>query len=49
MIIFLDFFCIENVIDYDILMEEGEKREEENGINIVDFVWNFSWVKNGFY
>ncbi|XP_012513744.1 PREDICTED: ral GTPase-activating protein subunit alpha-1 isoform X3 [Propithecus coquereli] len=41
--------CIENVTDHDISMEEGEKREEENGTNIADHVRNSSWAKNGSY
>ncbi|MBZ3869648.1 Ral GTPase-activating protein subunit alpha-1 [Sciurus carolinensis] len=40
--------CIENV-DHDISMEEGEKREEENGTNIAEHVRNSSWAKNGSY
>ncbi|XP_003924249.1 ral GTPase-activating protein subunit alpha-1 isoform X10 [Saimiri boliviensis] len=42
-----DLPCIENVIDHDISMEEGEKREEENGTNTADHVRNSSWAKNG--
>uniref|UniRef100_A0A8C5XC42 Ral GTPase activating protein catalytic subunit alpha 1 n=1 Tax=Microcebus murinus TaxID=30608 RepID=A0A8C5XC42_MICMU len=41
--------CIENVTDHDISIEEGEKREEENGTNIADHVRNSSWAKNGSY
>nr|XP_027785276.1 ral GTPase-activating protein subunit alpha-1 isoform X4 [Marmota flaviventris] len=41
--------CIENVVDHDISMEEGEKREEENGTNIAEHVRNSSWAKNGSY
>uniref|UniRef100_A0A8D2CL72 Ral GTPase activating protein catalytic subunit alpha 1 n=1 Tax=Sciurus vulgaris TaxID=55149 RepID=A0A8D2CL72_SCIVU len=40
--------CIENV-DHDISMEEGEKREEENGTNIAEHVRNSNWAKNGSY
>ncbi|XP_054095849.2 ral GTPase-activating protein subunit alpha-1 isoform X4 [Callithrix jacchus] len=42
-----DLPCIENIIDHDISMEEGEKREEENGTNMADHVRNSSWAKNG--
>nr|XP_026270065.1 ral GTPase-activating protein subunit alpha-1 isoform X6 [Urocitellus parryii] len=41
--------CIENVVNHDISMEEGEKREEENGTNIAEHVRNSSWAKNGSY
>ncbi|XP_046316906.1 ral GTPase-activating protein subunit alpha-1 isoform X7 [Marmota monax] len=41
--------CIENVVDHDISMEEGEKREEENGTNVAEHVRNSSWAKNGSY
>ncbi|KAG3261095.1 Ral GTPase activating protein catalytic alpha subunit 1, transcript variant X11 [Ictidomys tridecemlineatus] len=41
--------CIENVVDHDISMEEGEKREEENGTNIAEHVRNSNWAKNGSY
>ncbi|PNJ54108.1 RALGAPA1 isoform 9 [Pongo abelii] len=44
-----DLPCIENVTDHDISMEEGEKREEENGTNTADHVRNSSWAKNGSY
>ncbi|XP_008058703.1 LOW QUALITY PROTEIN: ral GTPase-activating protein subunit alpha-1-like, partial [Carlito syrichta] len=44
-----DLPCIENVADHDISMEEGEKREEENGTNITDHVRNSSWAKNDSY
>ncbi|XP_023045404.1 ral GTPase-activating protein subunit alpha-1 isoform X4 [Piliocolobus tephrosceles] len=44
-----DLPCIENVTDHDISMEEGEKREEENGTNTADLVRNSSWAKNGSY
>ncbi|XP_064221860.1 ral GTPase-activating protein subunit alpha-1 isoform X3 [Aotus nancymaae] len=42
-----DLPCTENVVDHDISMEEGEKREEENGTNTADHVRNSSWAKNG--
>ncbi|XP_037359114.1 ral GTPase-activating protein subunit alpha-1 isoform X4 [Talpa occidentalis] len=41
--------CIENVTDHATSMEEEEKREEENGTNIVDHVRNSTWAKNGSY
>ncbi|XP_043345211.1 ral GTPase-activating protein subunit alpha-1 isoform X4 [Cervus canadensis] len=41
--------CIDNVTDHDISMEEGEKREEENGTNVADHVRNSTWPKNGTY
>ncbi|EPQ06984.1 Ral GTPase-activating protein subunit alpha-1 [Myotis brandtii] len=41
--------CIDSVADHDISMEEGEKREEENGTNIADHVRNSTWAKNGTY
>ncbi|XP_036912341.1 ral GTPase-activating protein subunit alpha-1 isoform X5 [Sturnira hondurensis] len=44
-----DLPCIDNVTDHDISMEEGEKREEENGTNIADHVLNSTWAKNGAY
>ncbi|XP_007984687.1 ral GTPase-activating protein subunit alpha-1 isoform X6 [Chlorocebus sabaeus] len=44
-----DLPCIENVTDHDTSMEEGEKREEENGTNTADLVRNSSWAKNGSY
>ncbi|XP_023440590.1 ral GTPase-activating protein subunit alpha-1 isoform X2 [Dasypus novemcinctus] len=44
-----DLPCIENVTDHDISVEEGEKREEENGTNTADHVRNSSWTKNGSY
>ncbi|XP_054572526.1 ral GTPase-activating protein subunit alpha-1 isoform X1 [Eptesicus fuscus] len=44
-----DLPCIDNVPDHDISMEEGEKREEENGTNIADHVRNSTWAKNGTY
>uniref|UniRef100_A0A2I3G074 Ral GTPase activating protein catalytic subunit alpha 1 n=1 Tax=Nomascus leucogenys TaxID=61853 RepID=A0A2I3G074_NOMLE len=44
-----DLPCIENVTDHDISMQEGEKREEENGTNTADHVRNSSWAKNGSY
>ncbi|XP_037690751.1 ral GTPase-activating protein subunit alpha-1 isoform X3 [Choloepus didactylus] len=44
-----DLPCIENVTDHDISMEEGEKRDEENGTNTADNVRNSSWIKNGSY
>lgn len=44
-----DLPCIDNVTDHDISMEEGEKREEENGTSIADHVRNSTWTKNGTY
>ncbi|XP_059566667.1 ral GTPase-activating protein subunit alpha-1 isoform X2 [Myotis daubentonii] len=44
-----DLPCIDSVVDHDISMEEGEKREEENGTNIADHVRNSTWAKNGTY
>ncbi|XP_024407079.2 ral GTPase-activating protein subunit alpha-1 isoform X6 [Desmodus rotundus] len=44
-----DLPCIDSVTDRDISMEEGEKREEENGTNIADHVLNSTWAKNGTY
>ncbi|KAM5340422.1 ral GTPase-activating protein subunit alpha-1 isoform 2-T2 [Glossophaga mutica] len=44
-----DLPCIDNVTDHDISVEEGEKREEENGTNIADHVLNSTWAKNGTY
>ncbi|KFO29298.1 Ral GTPase-activating protein subunit alpha-1 [Fukomys damarensis] len=44
-----DIPCIENVKDHDISMEEGEKREEENGSSMAEHVRNSSWAKNGSY
>nr|XP_020726194.1 ral GTPase-activating protein subunit alpha-1 isoform X6 [Odocoileus virginianus texanus] len=44
-----DLPCIDNVTDHDISMEEGEKREEENGTNVADHVRNSTWPKNGTY
>uniref|UniRef100_A0A8W4FF40 Ral GTPase activating protein catalytic subunit alpha 1 n=1 Tax=Sus scrofa TaxID=9823 RepID=A0A8W4FF40_PIG len=44
-----DLPCIDNVTDHDISVEEGEKREEENGTNIADHVRNSTWTKNGTY
>ncbi|XP_006913533.1 ral GTPase-activating protein subunit alpha-1 isoform X2 [Pteropus alecto] len=44
-----DLPCIDNVTDHDISMEEGEKREEENGTSIADHVRNSTWAKNGTY
>ncbi|XP_053449933.1 ral GTPase-activating protein subunit alpha-1 isoform X4 [Nycticebus coucang] len=44
-----DLPCIESVTEHDISVEEGEKREEENGTNIADYVRNSSWAKNGSY
>ncbi|XP_036307831.1 ral GTPase-activating protein subunit alpha-1 isoform X6 [Pipistrellus kuhlii] len=44
-----DLPCIDSVPDHDISMEEGEKREEENGANIADHVRNSTWAKNGTY
>uniref|UniRef100_A0A8C6DV52 Ral GTPase activating protein catalytic subunit alpha 1 n=1 Tax=Moschus moschiferus TaxID=68415 RepID=A0A8C6DV52_MOSMO len=41
--------CIDNVADHDISVEEGEKREEENGTNVADHVRNSTWPKNGTY
>uniref|UniRef100_A0A8C8TZT1 Ral GTPase activating protein, alpha subunit 1 n=1 Tax=Peromyscus maniculatus bairdii TaxID=230844 RepID=A0A8C8TZT1_PERMB len=44
-----DIPCLENVTDHDISIEDGEKREEENGTNISEHVRNSSWTKNGSY
>ncbi|XP_060243495.1 ral GTPase-activating protein subunit alpha-1 isoform X4 [Meriones unguiculatus] len=44
-----DVPCSENVTDHDIPIEDGEKREEENGTNISEHVRNSSWTKNGSY
>ncbi|XP_035301651.1 ral GTPase-activating protein subunit alpha-1 isoform X7 [Cricetulus griseus] len=44
-----DIPCLENVTDQDISIEDGEKREEENGTNISEHVRNSSWTKNGSY
>uniref|UniRef100_A0A8D0XNZ8 Ral GTPase activating protein catalytic subunit alpha 1 n=2 Tax=Sus scrofa TaxID=9823 RepID=A0A8D0XNZ8_PIG len=44
-----DLPCTDNVTDHDISVEEGEKREEENGTNIADHVRNSTWTKNGTY
>ncbi|XP_037019883.2 ral GTPase-activating protein subunit alpha-1 isoform X4 [Artibeus jamaicensis] len=44
-----DLPCIDNVTDHDVSVEEGEKREEENGTNIADHVLNSTWAKNGTY
>ncbi|XP_055464661.1 ral GTPase-activating protein subunit alpha-1 isoform X3 [Psammomys obesus] len=39
----------ESVTDRDTPIEDGEKREEENGTNISEHVRNSSWTKNGSY
>ncbi|GAB1297445.1 Ral GTPase-activating protein subunit alpha-1 [Apodemus speciosus] len=44
-----DIPCSENVTEHDISVEDGEKREEENGTNISEHVRNSSWTKNGSY
>ncbi|NP_064468.4 ral GTPase-activating protein subunit alpha-1 [Rattus norvegicus] len=44
-----DIPCSENVTDHDISIEDGEKREEENGTNISEHVRNSTWTKNGSY
>ncbi|XP_052594518.1 ral GTPase-activating protein subunit alpha-1 isoform X9 [Peromyscus californicus insignis] len=44
-----DIPCLENVTDHDISIEDGEKREEENGTNVSEHVRNSSWTKNGSY
>ncbi|XP_036737116.2 ral GTPase-activating protein subunit alpha-1 isoform X5 [Manis pentadactyla] len=44
-----DLPCVDNVTDHDISIEEGEKREEENGTSIADHVRNSTWAKNGTY
>ncbi|XP_051051827.1 ral GTPase-activating protein subunit alpha-1 isoform X6 [Phodopus roborovskii] len=44
-----DISCLENITDHDISIEDGEKREEENGTNISEHVRNSSWTKNGSY
>ncbi|XP_036061845.1 ral GTPase-activating protein subunit alpha-1 isoform X7 [Onychomys torridus] len=44
-----DMPCLENITDHDISIEDGEKREEENGTNISEHVRNSSWTKNGSY
>ncbi|XP_032963196.1 ral GTPase-activating protein subunit alpha-1 isoform X19 [Rhinolophus ferrumequinum] len=44
-----DLPCIDSVTDHDISLEEGEKRDEENGISVADHVRNCTWAKNGTY
>ncbi|XP_034849336.1 ral GTPase-activating protein subunit alpha-1 isoform X6 [Mirounga leonina] len=44
-----DLPCIDNVTDHVISMEEGEKREEEDGTDTADHVRNSTWAKNGTY
>ncbi|XP_075387194.1 ral GTPase-activating protein subunit alpha-1 isoform X3 [Tenrec ecaudatus] len=44
-----DLPCDENVTDHDISVEEGEKREEENGTVTTDHARNSTWAKNGSY
>ncbi|XP_029808802.1 ral GTPase-activating protein subunit alpha-1 isoform X3 [Suricata suricatta] len=44
-----DLPCIDSVTDHVISMEEGEKREEENGTDMADHVRNSTWTKNGTY
>ncbi|XP_006732274.1 ral GTPase-activating protein subunit alpha-1 isoform X12 [Leptonychotes weddellii] len=44
-----DLPCIDNVTDHVISMEEGEKREEEDGTDSADHVRNSTWAKNGTY
>ncbi|KAM6180831.1 ral GTPase-activating protein subunit alpha-1 isoform 3-T3 [Erethizon dorsatum] len=44
-----DIPCIENVKDHDISMEEGEKREEENGTSVAEHVRNSNWAENDSY
>ncbi|XP_041514457.1 ral GTPase-activating protein subunit alpha-1 isoform X7 [Microtus oregoni] len=44
-----DIPCLENITDQNISIEDGEKREEENGTNISEHVRNSSWTKNGSY
>ncbi|XP_036881408.1 ral GTPase-activating protein subunit alpha-1 isoform X7 [Manis javanica] len=44
-----DLPCVDNVTDHDTSIEEGEKREEENGTSIADHVRNSTWTKNGTY
>ncbi|KAM6201353.1 ral GTPase-activating protein subunit alpha-1 [Rhynchocyon petersi] len=44
-----DLPCIENVTDHVVSVEEGEKREEENGTVPADLARNSSWAKNGSY
>ncbi|XP_047591971.1 ral GTPase-activating protein subunit alpha-1 isoform X12 [Lutra lutra] len=44
-----DLPCIDNVTDHVTSMEEGEKREEENGTDIAGHVRNSTWAKNGTY
>ncbi|XP_051002279.1 ral GTPase-activating protein subunit alpha-1 isoform X2 [Acomys russatus] len=44
-----DIPCGESVTGHDISVEDGEKREEENGTNISEHVRNSSWIKNGSY
>nr|XP_019605992.1 PREDICTED: ral GTPase-activating protein subunit alpha-1 isoform X15 [Rhinolophus sinicus] len=44
-----DLPCIDSVTDHDISMEEGEKRDEENGMSVADHVRNCTWAKNGTY
>ncbi|XP_021102229.1 ral GTPase-activating protein subunit alpha-1 isoform X4 [Heterocephalus glaber] len=44
-----DIPCIENAKDHDISVEEGEKREEENGTSMAEHVRNSGWPKTGSY
>lgn len=40
-----DLPCIDSVTDHDISMEEGEKRDEENGMSVADHIRNCTWAK----
>ncbi|XP_029340667.1 ral GTPase-activating protein subunit alpha-1 isoform X5 [Mus caroli] len=44
-----DIPCSETVTDHDSAIEDGEKREEENGTSTSEHVRNSSWTKNGSY
>ncbi|XP_007530304.1 ral GTPase-activating protein subunit alpha-1 isoform X10 [Erinaceus europaeus] len=44
-----DLPCMDSAPDHEISLEEGEKREEENGTTIIDHVRNSVWPKNGSY
>lgn len=44
-----DIPCSETVADHDSAIEDGEKREEENGTSTSEHVRNSSWTKNGSY
>ncbi|XP_021057143.1 ral GTPase-activating protein subunit alpha-1 isoform X5 [Mus pahari] len=44
-----DIPCSETVTDHESAIEDGEKREEENGTNTSEHGRNSSWTKNGSY